>query len=860
MIKAKNILKFLILAGIFISGILPAMSQDIPNEEFNDNTFRTDILNSDFSSDLFADNKNNINIPQTPPESDIASIRFTWNNPVSIASFTRNGKIWIVFDHQNKFDIETMKLEAGDKVKEIYSLYHPSGVIVVVEPADGVKHAIRKEGLLWILDLYTKKPPVFKLNAYTFFNQYDSLKNSYIFIPTPTAGNVMSFIDPEIGDIITVSTTSQLGRGVEKPYRYPDFDILPSNIGIAFILNSSDIVLNRGNSGITLKAIGRGLNISQNLSALKRDQFSDSTIQSPKNAFDFQMPNEYAKLSFNEAIEKIKNKILSAPHDQKNTLRIQMSKYFIYNGLGTNALFILNQIKKLNIPEIKDDHFYALSGVANFLARRYDEAIEDFSNGNLPNTDEGVFWRTIAKSAKEHSEEYNALIFAHVSLMRDYPQPIKDKISIIAAKNAIETGDDLTSQNFIDILKASPERLKDLDAQITYLNAKKLEMQGYMRNAINQYKKLTEIDSAMFSAYGRLRYTVIGEILKFINLKEAITELEKLRFAWGEKAFKIQVLNQLAKLYLKNNDYYNALRVLNEQRYFLNEEQEKNTINRMVKIFEDIFIGNHADSTLSPIKALALFQDFKWLAPLSKKHYQIMQKLADRLVAIDLLQRAQELLLSMLYKTDVPLEDQAKVGARLAIIYLFENKPHDAFTAIEATDYPSIPETLKNQRNIIASRALSDIGRTDEALALIKNDFSPQALIRKFEIYWNAQDWDKASDTIKYLIEEPVEGQPLSTEQINYILDWATTLKQAGKETVLVRLRNKFAPFFKGTAHQSAFNVLTDHLEEEKIDISSIKTIISDIKDFNTFARFYTEQLEHERETPKEQKPKNSDK
>ena len=848
MTKAKNILTLLITAGIFISGILPAMSQEVTTEEKANNTFKTDILDLSSVRNFINDSSEGINIPATVKD-DITSIRFTWNNPVNMATFTRNGKIWVVFDHQNKFDIETMKAEAGDMVKEIYTLYHPAGAIVVIEPSKDVKHSLRKEGLLWILDLYTGKPPLFKINNYTIFTQFDSLKNSYLFIPTPFAGNVMSFIDPEVGDIITVSTTSQLGQGIENPYRYPDFDILQSSQGIAFILNSSDIILNRGNSGITLKAVGRALNISQNLTALKRNQNTDKMASiTPLNVFDLQIPTEYSKLNYSGALEKFKSQILSAPMSEKNILRVQMAQYLIHNGLGTDALFILNQIKKLNLPKIKNDHFYALSGMANFLARRYDEAIDDFSQGEIPNTDEGVFWRTITKSAKNYSEENNAIIFAHVSLMKDYPQPIKDQISIIASRNAIETGDDLTSQNFIDILNATPERLRNLEPQITYLNAQKLEMQGYMRNAVKQYKKLINTDSAMFSAYARLRYTVIGEILKFIEVKDAISELEKLRFAWGEKEFKVKVLNQLAKFYLKNNDYYNTLRILNDQGFLINEKQRQATANRMVKIFEDVFIGNHADSTLSPVKALALFQDFKWLAPLSKKHYLIMQKLADRLVAVDLLPRAQELLLSMLYKPDVPLIDQAKIGARLAIIYLFENKPTDALLTIEATNYPDIPTALKNQRNIIASRALSDMGRADEALALIEHDFSPQAIIRKFEVYWNAQDWDKASDTIKYLIEEPVVGKPLSTEQINYILDWATTLKQAGKETVLVRLRNKFAPFFKGTAHQSAFNVLTNHLEEDKIDIGSIKTVISDIKNFNDFARFYTGKLEHEPE------------
>ena len=847
MTKAKNILTLLLIAGIFISGILPAMSQEIAEDQTdNNNSFKTDLLDVTSGRNFIEDNEDNLNLA-TPVNNDISSVRFTWNSPVNMATFTRNNKIWVVFDHQNKFDTEIMKAEAGDMVKEIYTLAHPAGAIVVIEPNEGVKHSLRKEGLLWILDLYTGKPPSFKINNYTIFTQFDSLKNSYLFIPTPSAGNIMSFIDPEVGDIITVSTTSQLGQGVDNAYRYPDFDILQSSQGIAFILNSSDIILNRGNSGITLKAIGRSLNISQNLTVLKRNQLNDkATYAESSNIFDIQIPNHYLKLNDNKAIEKFKNQILSASMSEKNILRVKMAQYLIHHGLGTDALFILNQIKKIDLPNIKNDHFYALSGIANFLARRYDEAISDFSYGNIPNNDEGVFWRTIAKSAKNYSEENNAIIFAHVSLMRDYPQPIKDQISIIAARNAIETGDDLTSQNFIDILTSATERLKNIEPQITYLNAQKLEMQGYMRNAVKQYKKLIHSNSAMFSAYARLRYTVIGEILKFIDLKDAIAELEKLRFAWGEKEFKVKVLNQLAKFYLKNNDYYNTLRILNDQGFLIDEKQRLATASRMVKIFEDVFIGNHADSTLSPVKALALFQDFKWLAPLSKKHYQIMQRLADRLVAVDLLPRAQELLLSLLYKADVPLIDQAKIGARLAIIYLFENKPQDALLTIEATDYPDIPEALKNQRNIIASRALSDMGRADEALALIEHDFSTQAIIRKFEVYWNAKDWDSASDTIKYLIEEPVEGKPLSTDQINYILDWATTLKQAGKETVLIRLRNKFAPFFKGTAHQSAFNVLTNHLEEDKIDIGSIKTVISDIKNFNDFARFYTGKLEHE--------------
>ena len=111
----------------------------------------------------------------------------------------------------------------------------------------------------------------------------------------------------------------------------------------------------------------------------------------------------------------------------------------------------------------------------------------------------------------------------------------------------------------------------------------------------------------------------------------------------------------------------------------------------------------------------------------------------------------------------------------------------------------------------------------------------------KFQLYWQAGRWSEAADTVKYLIEEPQKGHPLSVEQVNYILDWATTLKKAGKETVLVRLRNKFLPYFANTEYHSIFNILTNQLEKDKIDINQIDSIVNDVETFTDNAKFYEE-------------------
>ena len=782
--------------------------------------------------------------PAQAPKKRIASLSFAWNTPVNLAAFERNGKLWLIFDHPQQINIEGLKKTAGELAENIIQFPHPLGSLVQVTPAKGVKSSVRKEGLLWILDLYTDDLPQQPFKELTIFTQYDSLKQPYLYIPTEYAGNVISIIDPEIGDIISVAPSSQPHLGTKSFYQYPEFDILNTLQGLAFVINAPDIILSRSNSGLTLRAQGRSLNITGDLDALKRQQMlKDEQLTTP--AFNLQIPQKQIDMKFVDAVELLKKQIIDAPNAQKNQLRIELARYYVYYGLGTNALYILNQIKRAELPESQTDSFHALSGIANFLARRYPEAVKDFEYGNLPNLNEGIFWRTLSQSAYEFNEANNAVIFSLISLIRDYPQAIKDQIALVAARNSLYTGDDLSTQSFIDILRSVPDRLRNLTPEINYLAAKKLELQGYPRNAIKEYRNLINSDSLKYSTLARYDNATLSQSIGVIPLKEAIRELEMLKFAWGEKDFKLKVLYTLSDLYLKDFDYYNALRTLNDAGNFVKDNQEKKKIaSRMVRVFEGIFLSNQADSKLSPVKALALYKDFQWLADMSSKKNAIMQRLADRLVAVDLLSRASDLLNELLEAPDLSLENRARIGARLAIIDLFQEAPNQALEILNRTASEGLSSATVGPRRVIRSRALAQLGQTDAALALLANDYGKNALIHKFQLYWHAGRWADAADTVKYLIEEPKEGQPLSVEQVNYILDWATTLKKAGKETVLIRLRNKFHPYFVNTEYHSIFNILTNQLEKDKIDIKQIDSIVRDVESFTDYTKFYEESLQ----------------
>ena len=295
-------------------------------------------------------------------------------------------------------------------------------------------------------------------------------------------------------------------------------------------------------------------------------------------------------------------------------------------------------------------------------------------------------------------------------------------------------------------------------------------------------------------------------------------------------------------MYVQNYDYKSALNTLDDLKKISSVQEKPKVERRQIKLFEDIYLNNQADN-LSALKALALYIDYSDLAPKSKNYHAIIQKLADRLVAVDLLDRAYNLLEERLKSNQLTKIETATYGSRMALIELFRGNNHEALKILKTTQSSDIPQTLKLQRRIIKAKALAGTGQEKQALDLLKDDFSKNALLLKSEIFWSNGQWGEAADSIKYLIEPPTPGKALSEEQINYILDWATALKKAGRETVVVRLRNKFMPYFQGTKYYSVFSVLTNTLEDKQLNIRNINQAVNDIETFSNFAKIYNQAL-----------------
>lgn len=160
----------------------------------------------------------------------------------------------------------------------------------------------------------------------------------------------------------------------------------------------------------------------------------------------------------------------------------------------------------------------------------------------------------------------------------------------------------------------------------------------------------------------------------------AAAQLEGLRWRWRGDATELAVIRQLGQLYLSQGQYREALTALKaagpRMAQLPGAPEIQGDLNNA---FRALFLEGGADG-LQPIQALGLFYDFRELTPIGADGDEMVRRLARRLVDVDLLPQAAELLK---YQVDNRLEGVAKaqVATDLATVYLMDRQAEPALQA-----------------------------------------------------------------------------------------------------------------------------------------------------------------------------------
>ena len=126
----------------------------------------------------------------------------------------------------------------------------------------------------------------------------------------------------------------------------------------------------------------------------------------------------------------------------------------------------------------------------------------------------------------------------------------------------------------------------------------------------------------------------------------------------------------------------------------------------------------------------------------------MVRKLARRLVDVDLLDQAAELLK---YQAENRLDGvpRAQVATDLALIYLMDRKPEAALDAINCSRTTLLPTALHSQRRLLEARAWIQLNNLDHAAELLDGDRSAEAQALRAEVAWKRKDWAEAANSTR---------------------------------------------------------------------------------------------------------------
>ena len=296
-----------------------------------------------------------------------------------------------------------------------------------------------------------------------------------------------------------------------------------------------------------------------------------------------------------------------------------------------------------------------------------------------------------------------------------------------------------------------PARQRDNDLAV--LKGRVMEGLGRLSEALALYQTASGTDERPIAARAMLREIALRQSIGDLKREEAANALERLTTAWRGDETEAEALQLLSRMYAEDGRYRDAFQVMRTAlAVYPRSEMTRRIQDEAAATFDGLFLGGKGDG-MSAVDALSLFYDYRDLTPVGRRGDEMIRKLADRLVSVDLLDQAAEVLQ---HQVDHRLQGaaRAQVAVKLAIIYLMARKPDRAIQVLRSARVADLPNDLRNQRLLLEARAQSDTGRPELALDVIANMQGREVDRLRSDVLWKARRWRESGEQIEKLYGE----------------------------------------------------------------------------------------------------------
>jgi tetratricopeptide (TPR) repeat protein len=805
-------------------------------------------------------------LPEAPPPADALRldahvIAYTATETSGAAAFVRNGNLWIVLDHasenvapelvgpQSKLFAPFRKVELKGGAAYITKLPENSALNLYGEGG----------GLVWRVVLTPNRRDVTPVAPERLAASDDPAEGGRIVYPLQGAAHVLEARDPDIGDRIEIVTVPSARQFTGAAQSFVDFAALRAPVGAAFVPRADDLAVKITGNGVEISRPG-GLAISSARDVAARHMSEDMNKKplplpaTQAGAAGMRRIYDFDRWTMGgiRALRDNQHILMSTLGGKSVNDRVQdlltLAKINVANDRGEEALGFLD-FAESEIPAVADSpEFLALRGAADALSGKYESAFNDFFNPSLKNFGELDYWRAFTLSGLEDWKQAQDMMPKDFTVLLSYPQPLLVKLAPAMAEIALHGGDSKTADALLGVIEKSRSSLAPAAAaELDYLEGESARQKKQYETALAKWQPLVKGKDDLYRAKAGLAITLMQVDTKKMDLDAAIDRLEGLRFAWRGDELEARINFTLGKLYLKKGRHLKGFEILRDAASMSPDSDIGREITSyMSNAFTDLLMN---DKTLSPLDAVTIYEEFQELTPGGEEGDRLGQRLAERLVEADLLDRAARLLS---HQVDFRLQggEKARVALRLGVIQLLNKNPKAAIEALEKS-YDIYNASLSGTERqiklreigILHARALSQLNRPEAALdELGKLDPGPDVNRLRADIAWQAGKWQDAADALQDLLADEIadSSKPLTPAQADLILNRAVALNLAGNRVALMNIRERYGAAMRKTERARLFDVVTRPRKTSLLaDRATIEGLVNEVDLFQDFLEGY---------------------
>ncbi|HEY6257064.1 MAG TPA: tetratricopeptide repeat protein [Xanthobacteraceae bacterium] len=755
------------------------------------------------------------------------SLRFPFGSPTPAAVFRRADMLWIVFDTNVDIKLAELANDQSHNIRSATLTRQEDAAAVRIKLERPRLTSVTTEGSTWVVNIGSQITDPSRPLTLTRSGITPAQANVAVAIADPRALHRLE--DPEAGDALLVVTALGPARGFVNGQEFVEFRVLPSAQGIVVQPFADDLNLELFHDRVSLtRPSGLTLSGFQQPEASHADD--RPTVVKP-DIWIFERKEDFGRRESQLLFSAAK-----ANEAQRLAARVDLARFYLAWERSAEAKGVLDVAIKDNPPSAADPVPLVLRAVADIMLERPQDALKDLANPLVGNQYEAPLWRAWAYALLSRwAEASEGFRDAETRLPR-LPLELQRKVMREIMRVAIEVGDITGALNMMhefEILGVPPE----LEPIMAVYGGEVAERLGRNRDALQSYQLAADSRDRRAAAQGQLREIMLQNALGRLPRPNAIDHLETLTTIWRGDDTEIEALKLLAHLYTAEGRYRDSFHIMRTAlTAHPNSDLTRGIQDEAAETFENIFLAGRGDA-LPAIDALALFYDFRDLTPIGRRGDEMIRRLADRLVAVDLLDQAADLLQ---YQVDHRLQGaaRAQVAVRLAAIYLMGRRPDNAFATLRATRVEDVSNEMRQQRLLIEARALSDLGRHDVALEIIANIDAPEARRLRADILWAAHRWRAAAEQIEMSYADRwQEFTPLDDVERSDLLRAAAGYALGEDALGLARFRERYGGKMGEGRDRRAFDVITEPLDSSGTDFRAVAHAVAAVDTLTSFLR-----------------------